>query len=84
MVEFSVPEVLKLMRIAEILATPVGIPTVRNCAAAVAIFIFIPLVAIPTGAEARPFFEARGGISRGFPQKGHYMRVISFRTGWRE
>jgi hypothetical protein len=72
------------MRVAEILATPVGIPTVRNCAAAVAIFIFIPLVAVQTGAAAPPFFEARGGISRGFPQKGHYMRAISFRTGWRE
>lgn len=82
MVEFSVPEGLKLMRVAEILATPVGIPTVRNCAAAVAIFILIPLVAVPTGAET-PFFEGRGGISRVVLEKGHYMRVISFRTGWR-
>jgi hypothetical protein len=72
------------MRVAEILATPVGIPTVRNCAAAVAVFIFKPLVAVQTGAATPPFFEARGSIPRGFPQKGHYMRAISFRTGWRE
>lgn len=77
MVERGVAEVLELVHVAEFLAAPVAISTVGDCAAAVAVFVLIPLVAVQLGAEST-LLEASGGISGVVLEKGHYMRVISF------
>lgn len=66
------------MLVAEILATPVGIPTVRDRPAAVAPLVLIPLVAVQTGAEASSaFLEGRRDVSRVLLEKGHCTRAIS-------
>lgn len=80
MVERGVAEVLELVHVAEFLAAPVAISTVGDCAAAVAVFVLIPLVAVPLGAEST-LFKAGGGISGVVLEKGHYNGVISLRKG---
>ena len=81
-VELSVAEVLEFVRVAEVLAAPVRVAAGRDGAAAVAVLVVVPRVAVAAGAVAFCEVDGQGGVSWVVGVGGHCVRVVvNFRTG---